>query len=128
MGEQENRGAVERYWDALGREDFEAAVAEVHEDFVETYPQSGERVRGRKNWLGLLQSNPTLPAITIKRHLGRDDVWVTEAAFDYARDGSTPWQICEVQECKEGKIVQIDAYFGPPFEAAEWRARWIERL
>jgi limonene-1,2-epoxide hydrolase len=127
MGEEDNRGAVERYWEALGREDFEAAVAELHEDFVETYPQSGERTRGKENWLGLLSSNPAFPAIRVRRHLGRGDVWVTEAAFDYARDGSPPWQICEVQECNEGKIVRIDAYFGAPFEAAEWRSRWVER-
>jgi hypothetical protein len=127
MGEQENRDAVERYWEALGREDFESAVAELHDEFVETFVQSGERVRGKDNFLQLLRNNPAFPAIKVRRHLGHDDLWVTQADFDYARDGSPHWQICEVQELKEGKIARIDAYFGPPFEAAEWRAAWVER-
>jgi SnoaL-like protein len=110
MSDEENRAAVERYWEALAHGNFEAAVAEVHEDFEETYPQSGERFRGKDNWLGLLRSNPTFPAITVRRHLGHNELWVTEAAFDYARDGSLPWQACEVQECKNGKIVRIHAF------------------
>jgi hypothetical protein len=127
MSHEANRAAVERYWEALAQGNFEAAVAEVDEDFEETYPQSGERFRGKDNWLGLLSSNPTFPAIMVNRHLGRDDLWVTEAAFDYARDGSAPWQACEVQECKDGKIVRIHAFFGAPFEAAEWRAQWLDK-
>jgi len=127
MGQEENRGAVERFWEALAREDFEAALAEVADDFEESYPQSGERFRGKEDWLALLTNNPAFPAITVKRHSGRDDLWVTEAAFDYTRDGSAPWQICEVQECRDGKIARIHAYFGAPFEAAEWRAQWVER-
>jgi hypothetical protein len=46
MGEQEDGHAVTRYWQALETENFEAAKAELHEDFVESYPQSGERIRG----------------------------------------------------------------------------------
>jgi ketosteroid isomerase-like protein len=128
MGEQENREAVERYWEALGREDFETALAELHEDFEETFVQSGERVRGKENFLAFLRANPAFPAIKVRRHLGRQDVWVTQADFDYARDGSPHWQICEVQELKDGKIARIQAYFGPPFEAAEWRAQWVEQF
>src|ERR671915_2049642 len=46
MGEQENGNAVERFWRALEDADFEAAKAELHSDFVEFFPQSGERIRG----------------------------------------------------------------------------------
>jgi limonene-1,2-epoxide hydrolase len=127
MSEHENRAAVERYWDALSKQDFEAAAAELHDDFVETYPQSGERIRGTDNWMGLVSNYPGFPAVRVLRHLGSGEVWVTQAEFDYARDGSAPWQICQVQECRNGKIESISGYFAAPFEAAEWRAAWVER-
>jgi limonene-1,2-epoxide hydrolase len=126
MGERENAEAVERYWRALEKEEFETAKAELHEDFVETYPQSGERIRGVENWLSLVTSYPGFPAITVRRIIGRDDLWITEAAFDYAKDGSPPWQVCEVQECRDGKIAEVTAVFGAPFEAADWRAPFVE--
>ena len=63
MGERENGQAVERFWRALEKEDFEAAKAELHPDFVETYPQSGERLREVQNWLSLVTNYPGFPAI-----------------------------------------------------------------
>jgi ketosteroid isomerase-like protein len=128
MGERENRAAVERYWDALSRQDFDAAMKDLHEDFVEEYVQSGERIRGIANQLAVISSYPGFPAITVRHHIGRDDLWVTHAAFDYARDGGPPYQVCQVQELRDGKIARIHAFFGAPFEPAEWRAAWVERV
>jgi len=127
MGERENREAVERYWRGLEEEDFDAAEQELHEDLVESYPQSGERVRGVANWRSLVTNYPGFPAIEVRRIVGRDDLWITEATFDYSRDGSAPYQVCQVQECVDGKIAMISAFFGAPFEAAEWRAGFVER-
>jgi limonene-1,2-epoxide hydrolase len=127
MGERENGEAVERFWRALEKEDFEAAKAELHPDFVESYPQSGERIRGIQNWESLVTTYPGFPAITVSRIIGRDDLWVTEAAFDYSKDGSPPYQVCEVQECRDGKIAAVNAVFGAPFEPADWRAAFVER-
>lgn len=126
MDERKNRGAVERFWAALEKEDFDAAILEVHEDFEERYPQSGEHVVGKDKFLGLLKAFPGFPRVQVRRHGGDGDLWVTEAAFDYARDGSAPWQVCEVQELSEGKIRRITAYFGAPFDPAEWRKPFVE--
>jgi limonene-1,2-epoxide hydrolase len=127
MGHEENRQTVKRFWEALERKEFGAAIAELHENFMEEYPQSGERIAGKDNFFGLVTGHPTFPAIKVRRHVGRDDLWVTLAAFDYAGDGSPPWQVCEVQELRDGKISRIEAIFGAPFDAAEWRAQWVER-
>src|ERR687895_2970499 len=126
MGEQENGKAVERFWRALEDADFEAAKAELHSDFVEFFPQSGERIRGVRNWLSFVTNYPGFPAITVHRIIGRDDLWVNEAAFDYSKDGSAPYRVCEVQECRDGKIAEVTAVFGAPFEAADWRAAFVE--
>jgi limonene-1,2-epoxide hydrolase len=36
--------------------------------------------------------------------------------------------ICNIFELQDGKIKRTRAYFGDPFEAPEWRARWVERM
>lgn len=127
MPDDENREVIERYWRALEQSDFDAAVAELHDDFAEAYPQSGETIRGTDNFLQVLRNFPSFPSIRVHRHLGGGSLWITEAAFDYSKDGSQPWEICEVQELRDGKISRIRAVFGAPFDAAEWRSSWVER-
>ena len=51
---------------------------------------------------------------------------MTEAEFDYSKDGNAPYQVCQVQECRDGMIAGITAFFGAPFEAAGWRAAFVE--
>ena len=127
MGERENREAVERFWRSVSVMDFDAAKQELHDDFVESYPQSGERIRGVDNWSSLVTNFPGFPAIEVGRIIGSEDLWVTEADFDYAKDGTVPWRVCYVQRCRDGKIADATAYFGAPFSAAEWRAPFVER-
>jgi len=127
MTHDKNRETVEHYWDALARGDFDAAMDDLHDDFVETYPQSGEQVVGRDNYLALIRHHPTFPAIAVRRHVGRDDLWVTEIGLDYAKDGRPVWESCEIQELKDGKISRITVIFGAPFEAPDWRSQWVER-
>ena len=33
-----------------------------------------------------------------------------------------------IEEAEGGKIKRATRYFGEPFEAAEWRAQWVERM
>ncbi len=61
------------------------------------------------------------------RTWGDGDLFVTHATFDYARDGSPPWQVLAVMECRGGKITHLTQVFGAPFEASEWRSEWVER-
>ncbi len=128
MGDGENRGTVERFWAALEKADFDAAGEELHEDFTETYFQSGERLPSKEKFLAMARSFPGFPAVEVRRHIGSGDVWVTEASFDYARDGSKPWEVCEVQELRDGKMREIHAFFGAPFDPAYWRAPFVERF
>lgn len=99
-----------------------------HDEFIEEWPQSGERIRGRDNWLAMATAHPTFPSIRPRSTEGVEDLWVTHAHFDYPTDeGAAPFEVCAVQRVREGKILSITQYFGAPFEAAEWRAGWVER-
>jgi hypothetical protein len=33
-----------------------------------------------------------------------------------------------VLELRDGKVVKETDYYAQPFEAPEWRARWVERM
>jgi ketosteroid isomerase-like protein len=117
---------VARYWEALERTDLEGATAFLREDFVEDWPQSGERIVGPRNWLQMATHHPTFPAVTVTRTSGGGDTWVVEADFVYPGSDDT-WRVCALNEVRDGRIVHITEYFGAPFAAADWRADWVER-
>jgi hypothetical protein len=50
---------------------------------------------------------------------------VVEATVDYG-DGADYSGIF-IFELRAGKIARETAYWAQPFDAAEWRARWVER-
>ncbi|MGH2676744.1 MAG: nuclear transport factor 2 family protein [Actinomycetota bacterium] len=121
-----NRETAEAFWEALARRDFDGAASSLHPEFVEDWPQSGERIVGVPNWLRMVNEHPTFPTIQHMRTIGGGGLCVSECRFDYG-DG-TPWAICAVQEFRDGKIARITEYFGSPFEAAEWRTDIVERI
>jgi ketosteroid isomerase-like protein len=45
MSEQENRDTLECFFEAFARHDLDAIDEPVHDDYVEEYPQSGERIQ-----------------------------------------------------------------------------------
>ncbi|HEX6262849.1 MAG TPA: nuclear transport factor 2 family protein [Actinomycetota bacterium] len=128
MAGDENQRIVERYWAALATGDFDDAAAFLSDDFVEDWPQSGERIIGPANWLEMARHHPTFPSIEPVRHEGQGDLWVSELLFDYGRGGeSQPYHVCAVQHLREGRIASIVEYFAAPFEPADWRIDWVER-
>ncbi|MFZ3226802.1 MAG: nuclear transport factor 2 family protein, partial [Xanthobacteraceae bacterium] len=49
MSDQEMRATLDRHWAASDANDFEAEHSIYRDDAVLEYPQSGERIRGRRN-------------------------------------------------------------------------------
>ena len=47
--DQQIRAALDQHWAASDANDFETEHRIYHEDAVLEYPQSGERIRGRRN-------------------------------------------------------------------------------
>jgi hypothetical protein len=99
------------------------------EDYVMEMPQSGERIRGRENMRAFQEGFPghsTPPSIRIRRVLVRDGLWVVESVIDYG--GGQVFNGAAILELKDGKIWRDTRYFAEPFEAPEWRSRWVERM
>ena len=62
----------------------------------------------------------------LRRLLVREGQWVVEIVSDYG-DGRL-FHYVSVVELKDGKMWRDTRYYAEPFEAPEWRARWVERM
>jgi lipoate-protein ligase A len=100
------------------------------DDFVQEWPQSGERIVGREAAIKLDESYTAAtgksPTMTYRRIVGGGDVYVAEGTIDYG-DG-TPVSYVGIAEFRDGKIHKITEYFANPFPAPEWRAGFVERM
>jgi ketosteroid isomerase-like protein len=127
MDERDARQVAEAVWKAIQAGDWEAAGGYLHDDFVQEWPQSGERIVGRDNAIAINQNFPGgLPAMRFRRTLADGDLAVLELELTYA-DGSR-YLGMSVLELRDGKVVKETDYFAQPFQAPQWRAQWVERM
>jgi ketosteroid isomerase-like protein len=127
MDERDGRQVAEAMWKALQAGDWGAASGLLHEDFVQEWPQSGERIVGRDNAIAINQNFPGgLPTMRFRRTLAGGDLAVLELELTYS-DGSRYLGV-SVIELRDGKVAKETDYFAQPFQAPQWRAQWIERM
>ena len=124
MGENVVREALDRHWAAAGANDFDAEHDIYREDAVLEYPQSGERIRGRRNIQASRFVQPSRKRFTVRRILGAADLWITELVIAY---DARPSYTVSIMEFKDGKVRETQ-YFGDPFEPGPSRAQWVERM
>ena len=67
MNEDQNiRAALDRHWAASDANDFEAEHEIYHDDAVLEYPQSGERICGRRNIQASRFAQPNKKRFTVR--------------------------------------------------------------
>jgi ketosteroid isomerase-like protein len=125
MSDQEIRAALDRHWAASDASDFEVEHSIYRDDAVLEYPQSGERIRGRRNIQITRTNQPNKKRFTVRRIVGSGDLWVTEYILSY--DGKPSYTV-SVMEFIDGKVARETQYFADPFAASAWRAQWVERM
>jgi SnoaL-like domain len=126
MNEDQNiRAALNRHWAASDANDFEAEHEIYHADAVLEYPQSGERIRGRRNIQASRFAQPNKKRFSVRRVLGAADLWVTEFVLTY--DGLPSYTV-SIMEFRDNKVARETQYFGDPFEPGASRAQWVERI
>ena len=99
------------------------------DDFVEEWPQSGERLS--KDAARMIAEqyedrSGTSPRMTSRRMLGAGDVLVAEATIDYG-DG-VPVSYVGIVEMRDGKVAKLTEYFASPFEPPAWRTELLQRM
>ncbi|MEH2513286.1 ketosteroid isomerase-like protein [Nitrobacteraceae bacterium AZCC 1564] len=117
------RLALQRHWQASDASDFETEHKIYHEDAVLYYPQSGERIRGRRNIQESRCLQPNTKRFTVRRMIGGGDLWVTEFVLTY--DGQPSYAI-SIMEFREGLVASETQYFTDGFEPASSRAHLVQ--
>jgi hypothetical protein len=125
MDDRTRLGALQRHWDASDANDFEAEHDIYREDAVLDYPQSGERIHGRRNIQESRFVQPNRKRFTVRRIVGGGDLWVTEFVLTY--DGA-PSYVVSIMEFRESLVAHETQYFCDPFEPAPSRAHLVERV
>jgi hypothetical protein len=104
--------------------DFDAEHEIYDDDAVLEYPQSGERIRGRRNIQESRVLQPNKKRFAVRRILGGGDLWITEFILSY--DG-VPSYTVSIMDVQDGQVVHETQYFADAFEPSPTRAHLVER-
>ncbi|MBN1679271.1 MAG: nuclear transport factor 2 family protein [Anaerolineae bacterium] len=125
MSEQHNRQVVEALWRAFDAFEFDAAGDLLHDAFICEWPQSGERIRGRDNFVAVNTYYPGRWRVSVQKLVASGNDVVTECLLRCDDQTVTAVSFFTLHE---GHIIRLREYFPDPMEAQPWRAQWVERL
>lgn len=137
-----------RMLEVLNLRDWEGLGELFAENVVVDWPQSKERILGRKNIMEVFRQYPqggVAPAPTSTLFVSGDEdrflvtpmftVVKAEGSGDSATsivktrypDGSD-WYVVTIATAGKGELVKVVQYFAPCYDAPEWRAQWVQRM
>jgi hypothetical protein len=119
------RTALDRHWAASDASEFEAEHEIYREDAVLDYPQSGERIRGRRKIQESRIAQPNKKRFAVRRIIGTGDLWITEFVLSY---DAVPSYAVSIMEFTGGKVAHETQYFCDPFEPGASRAHLVEMI
>jgi hypothetical protein len=124
--DEQTRDLLEKHWRASAAGDADAEHEIYEDNAICDYPQSGERIIGRRNLQALRSHHPGKPSgFNVKRILGTGDLWISEYTITYQ---GLPAYTVSIMEFRDGKVVHETQYFADPFEAPAWRTQWVQRI
>jgi hypothetical protein len=118
--------ALHQHWaaSAVGDQNTEHEIYDEH--VICDYPQSGERIHGKRNLQNIRSHHPGKPTgFNIRRLLGSGKLWVTEYTITYQ---GRSFHTISIMEFENSKVVHETQYFAEPFDPPAWRAQWVELL
>jgi hypothetical protein len=116
---------IRRYLEAAEARDFGVIGEFASDDLLMEWPQSGERFRGRDNVVAAIRAQTTKPVSAgDPRIVGGGDVWTVMMPLRY---GDEIYHYVGVYELDGDKIRRSNDYFGSPFPAQDFRARWVDK-
>ena len=124
MDERAAREALQRHWDASDASDFAREHEIYREDAVLDYPQSGERIRARRNIQESRTVQPNKKRFAVRRIIGSGNLWVTEFILTY--DGIPSYAV-SIMEFREGLVAGETQYFADRFDPGPSRAHLVGR-
>ena len=124
---EQNKRIVEGFWAAMQTNDFHAAGELLHDDYVLEWPQSGERIRGRANFVAINQQYPAQGRweFRVYRIIAEGEQVVSDVEVT---DGAVTGRAITFSRVRDGKIVHQTEFWPDPFEPPAWRAGWVEAI
>ena len=124
---QASKQVIEAFWAAMQTNDFQSAGDLLHDDYILEWPQSGERIRGRANFIAVNENYPAHGRweFTIHRILAEADQVVSDVGVT---DGVIRGRVITFSTVQEGSILHQTEFWPDPFEPAAWRAGWVEKI
>ena len=118
---------VEGFWAAMQTNDFKAVGEWLHEDYLLEWPQSGERIHGRANFVAINEKYPAHGRweFTVHRILAEGDEVVSDVE---ATDGAITGRAITFSTIRDGKIVHQIEFWPDPFEPPAWRTQWVDKI
>ncbi|MBE7551842.1 MAG: nuclear transport factor 2 family protein [Anaerolineales bacterium] len=123
----DSKQVVQQFWGAMQDNNFRRAGELLHDEYVLEWPQSGERIRGRANFVAVNENYPAAGRwhFTIHRLIAEGDTVATEITVT---DGAVTGRVITFSTVLDSNIVRQTEYWPDPFEPAAWRAQWVERM
>jgi ketosteroid isomerase-like protein len=121
-----NKQVVEEFWAAMQTNDFKSAGEFLHDDYVLEWPQSGEQIRGRANFIAINEHYPANGRweFTIHRIVAEGDEVVSDVGVT---DGTITGRAITFSTVRDGKIIYQTEFWPDPFEPPTWRTDWVEK-
>jgi len=145
MAHASNREIVERLARAIEAKDFDTIATLITDDYVEEFPQSGERIRGRANQQAIVRNYPGgVGTAESGGIIGSEDKWVMGPSFNVVHvmgSGDTYtyvakvrypngelWHVIAMVKVRDGRVARSTTWYVAPFAAPDWRAQYVERF
>ena len=125
MSDQKMRESLNRHWTASNSGDFETEHDIYHDDAILDYPQSRERILGRRNIQITRTVQPNKKRFEVERIVGSGNLWITELVLKY---DDQPFYTVSIMEFRGSKVAHETQYFASPFEAGESRKKWVVNM
>lgn len=124
---EESKQVVERFWGAMQTNDFKAAGEFLHDDFVLDWPQSGEKIRGRTNFIAINENYPAHGRwhFTINHLIAEGNEVVSDVSVT---DGLIHGRAITFSTVREGRIAYQVEFWPEPYSPPAWRDEWVETI
>lgn len=128
MGGMEPSKTVQLLWDRMQARDWAGVGALLADDVTVDWPVSGERIRGRENYVRVNAEYPEGWSIRVLRIVASGDEVVSEVEVPH--DSMGIHRVASFWRVRDGLITEGREYWTElgADPSPEWRAPYVERL
>ncbi|HEV2108709.1 MAG TPA: nuclear transport factor 2 family protein [Thermomicrobiales bacterium] len=123
-----NDDVIRRRWAAMDERDWDGAARLLTPDYVGAWPQSRERIVGSENFIAINARYPGSWAILVTRLVGNGDQIATEVHLANRGDPGETGVAVSFFTLRDGLIVQETDWWPEPYDAPDWRPRWVKPM